>query len=94
MNDIIDYKPYLENDYKVYVSVLVVFDTDGNVKPVSFVWEDGNSYEIDRIIDKRPAASLKAGGVGIRYTVRVQSRQTYMFLEENGNKNRWFMERR
>jgi hypothetical protein len=94
MNDIVDYTPYMENDYKVYVCVLAVFDTDGNIKPVSFVWEDGNKYEIDRIIDIRRAASLKAGGAGLRYSVRVKSKQTYMYLEETKGAYRWFMERR
>lgn len=36
------------------------------------------------------AASFKAGGVGIRYTCMVCSRETYLFFEED----RWFIERR
>ena len=94
MSEIIDYRPYLDNDFKVYVCVLAVCDRDGNTKPVSFIWEDGNSYDIDKITEVRPAASLKAGGAGIRYTVRVRNRQTYMFLEENRGTRKWFMERR
>lgn len=69
-------------------------EVDGSIRPLSFIWEDGKSYEIDKIIDVRPAASLKAGGAGIRYTVRVKNRETYMFLEENKGVSRWFMERR
>jgi len=94
MDEIIDYRPYLENDYKVYVGVNAFIDPSGNIEPVSFVWEDGNTYEIDKIIDKRPAASLKAGGAGIRYSVKVRNKQTYMFLEESHGVNRWFMERK
>jgi hypothetical protein len=45
-------------------------------------------YEIDRILDVRPAASLKAGGAGIRYTCRIQGHETYIWLEDN----RWFVE--
>jgi len=75
---------------KVIVSVNVQFDTEGNLTPLSFVWEDGRRYEIDRVLDVRRAASLKAGGMGIRYTCRVRGRQTYLFLEENI----WFMERK
>lgn len=40
------------------------------------------------MVDVRPAASLKAGSVGIRYTVSVFGKETYIFLEEN----RWFVE--
>jgi hypothetical protein len=86
-----------ENAFKVYVPVLASFDEYGNIMPVSFVWEDGHSYSIDRIIDKRPAYSPVAGGAGIRYTIRVRHRQTYMYLEEEhgkGGKTRWFMERK
>ena len=46
--------------------------------------------EIDRVLDVRPAASLKAGGAGLRYTVRIGRTETYLFLEET----RWFVERR
>ena len=38
-----------------------------NIRPVSIGWEDGRIFEIDRIPDIRKAASLKAGGPGIRY---------------------------
>lgn len=75
---------------KVFVSVLADFDADGNLIPISFVWEDGRRYTIDRILDVRRAASLKAGGCGIRYTCRVRGKQTYLFREED----RWFMERK
>jgi hypothetical protein len=92
--NIIDYKPYMECEYKIYVEVNEDRQADGQVLPRSFVWEDGSRYEIDRVKDVRPAASLKAGGVGLRYTVMVRNRETYMFLEEDGCVSRWFMERK
>lgn len=73
---------------KVFVEVTARFDTDGKITPLSLVWEDGTIYEIDRILDKRRAASLKAGGMGIRYTVMIQGKQSYLFYEEP----RWFVE--
>jgi hypothetical protein len=78
------------NQYKVYVAVTAETSPDGVITPLAFVWEDGRKYEIDRVLDARPAASLKAGGNGIRYTIRVMGRQKYLFLEEK----RWFMERK
>ncbi|MCL2126567.1 MAG: hypothetical protein FWH33_11375 [Oscillospiraceae bacterium] len=84
----------MEADYKVYVEVCENRLRDGKVIPLTFVWEDGNRYEVDRVIDVRPAASLKAGGAGLRYTVRVRGRETFMFLEEDGGVSKWFMERR
>ena len=73
---------------KVYVSVSVVFRDDGVMLPRSFLWEDGRRYAIDRVLDVRQAASLKVGGTGMRYLVRIGQRTTYLFYENP----RWFVE--
>lgn len=73
---------------KVYVSVTVLFDMDGNMTPLAIQWEDGRTFEIDRVLDSRRAASTKAGGVGLRFLCRIQNRETYLFYEEP----RWFVE--
>lgn len=75
---------------KVYVDVIARFDTQGNIVPQSFIWEDGHRYEIDKVLHWERAASLKAGGAGTRYTIRVKGRESYIWLEVD----RWFMERR
>ena len=54
------------NTNKVYVDVTAVFSKEGQLKPVSVKWQDGHIYEIQRITDIRRAASLKAGGAGMR----------------------------
>ena len=66
------------------------FDTEGQLFPQEIVWEDGTRYEIDRVLDIRRAASTKAGGVGIRYTCRIDGKQTYLFYEDLYG--RWFVE--
>ncbi|MBC5787064.1 MULTISPECIES: hypothetical protein [Clostridiaceae] len=73
---------------KVFVEVTAKFDTEGNLTPLSIRWEDGTIFPIDRVLDRRRAASLKAGGQGIRYTIRINGHQTYLFYEEP----RWFVE--
>ena len=73
---------------KQYVSVTARFDYDGNLLPVFLHWKDGRDFEIDRITDIRYAASLKAGGAGIRYTCRISGKERYLFLENN----RWFVD--
>jgi hypothetical protein len=75
---------------KVYVEVTAKFLTDGTLVPLSFIWEDGRSFEVDKIKYITKAASLKGGGAGIRYTISVRGRETFIFLEET----RWFLERR
>lgn len=75
---------------KVYVDVVASFTKEGALVPLRFRWEDGNVYEIDRVLDCRRAASLKAGGVGERYTVMVEGKKSYLYYEGD---NLWFMER-
>lgn len=85
-------------DTKVYVPVVSAFDKDGLFLPLELTWEDGRTYIIDRVIDIRPAAAMKAGGQGDRYTISVNGRQS-MFFERNAsitgnNIGRWLVERR
>ena len=72
---------------KQYVEVLARFDVDGKIIPFMLKLDD-EKYEIDRIRDIRPAASLKSGGAGIRYTCSIMGVTTYLFLEET----KWFIE--
>ncbi len=75
------------NPNKYYTNVKVLFDTEGNIIPLSITYDE-REFEIDRVTDVRPAASLKSGGAGIRYTCYIDGRKSYLFLEEN----RWFAE--
>ena len=71
----------LEN-CKVYVSVTAVFTKDGKLVPKSFVWKNGHVYDIQKVTDVRRAASLRAGGAGLRYTCIVDGRESHLFYEE------------
>ena len=73
---------------KHYVEVLARIDEEGVVTPVSVTWDDGRTFEIDRVLDVRQAASLKVGGTGVRYLVRIGQTTTYLFYENP----RWFVE--
>lgn len=64
---------------KVYVEVTAKFDTEGNITPLAVTWKDGTVYEIDKIVDKRRAASLKAGGIGVRYTCRIRNQESSIY---------------
>mgnify|MGYP001630689102 FL=1 len=76
---------------KTYVNVMVIYDQDGNVTPLSIEWEDGRIYEIDQVLDVRKAASTKAGGIGMRYTVKIGRSITYLFFDCF---NKWFVEKK
>ena len=74
---------------KVYVDVNATFSKDGRLIPKSFIWTDGHVYEIQRVKNVCRAASLKAGGVGMRYTCVVDGRESHLYYEDN---NMWFLE--
>ena len=73
---------------KEYVKVISESDTDGNITPKCIIWKDDTKYLIDKVIDSRPCASLKTGGIGTRYTIQINSTITHLFLEDT----RWFVE--
>mgnify|MGYP001392211343 FL=1 len=75
---------------KEYVSILAQINVDGTIQPLCVLLEDGRKYDIDEVKDKCRAASLRAGGCGIRYTIRIGARDTYLFDEDG----RWFVELR
>ena len=73
---------------RAYVKVIARHDETGKVCPREVEWEDGRRFEVDRLLDVRRAAALKAGGQGVRYTVRILGKETYLFEDEG----RWFVE--
>ena len=93
MNAAVQKKP------KVYVGVQADFREDGVMLPREITWEDGRKFPIDRVVDIRQAASLKAGGQGDRYTVIINGRESYLYFERSAsltgpNIGRWFVERK
>jgi len=73
---------------KTFVEVNVHYDLNGKMTPVSITWEDGRIFEIDKIMDCRRAASLKAGGQGLRFICRIRNKEVYLFYDEPV----WFIE--
>lgn len=71
---------------KKYVPVLVHFDQEGRMKPVMIEF-DMQKFPVDKIIDVRRAACQSVGGVGDRYTVLIQGKESFLWFE----KGRWFV---
>ena len=67
---------------KNYVRVLALYNEEGDIRPVKM------ELDVDRVLDIRPAASLRSGGAGLRYTCSIAGVLTYLFLEET----KWFFE--
>lgn len=62
--------------------------SEGNVRPLTITFENGKTYTIDRLKERKRATATKVGGTGIRYTVVIQNRETYLFEAEG----KWFVE--
>ena len=80
---------------RIYVEMYVRFNVDGKMRPVQLKWEDGQTFEIDKVIDVRRAAS-DAGGAGLRYTVKIMGQVKRLFFEDiysDTGRPRWFVER-
>lgn len=73
---------------KVYVGAGLEVSADGTVMPVRIDWPDGRKFEVDRVKQVCRAASTKVGGCGIRYTVMICGKETYLFREDD----KWFVE--
>lgn len=73
---------------KIFVKISADHDTNGVVMPTILHWIDGCRYKI-KVIEMKMAASLKAGGQGMRYTCQIDNKQCYLFCDEG----RWFVEK-
>lgn len=84
---------------RVYVNVEVNFDSTGRMLPRALIWSDGKKYDIDRVLDIRPAYAEKAGGQGDRYKIKVRGADRELFFEHSADLSspivgRWFVEGR
>lgn len=73
---------------KTFVSVDVRFKEDGQMCPLRIMWTDGKVFEIDRVLNVKNRPSLKVGGIGVRFEIRIKGNQTYLFYEDG----KWFVE--
>ena len=68
---------------KVPVDVLVRHSTSGKQKPVAILYEDGQTYEIEKITARFVAKVSTIGDeMALRYTIRVRGQETFLFEKE------------
>lgn len=73
---------------KRYIDMIVRYTEDGHIIPLAVRWSAGELFEIDKVLDVQRAASLRAGGTGIRYLCRMKEQERYIWSEND----RWFVE--
>ncbi len=84
---------------RIDVDVILKWNTQGEFIPQEIIWKDGAKFTVDRVLSMCKAASLKAGGMGDRYTVRITNedyhvfgKTTFLFLDLGQEPPRWFVE--
>ncbi len=83
---------------RVYVSVNSDFDSTGYVQPRSVTWQDGRTFQIDRVKDFRPADTVGLHLSGDCYTVVINGKETHLYFERTDPQlfrsrvGRWFVE--
>ncbi len=73
---------------KTFVSVRYETDELGGIHPLQLVFRR-RPYQIDRVLEARQAVAQNVGGNGLRFTVRIGQRKTYLFLSDQ---DQWFVE--
>lgn len=72
---------------KKYVKVNIDVNEEGRITPLRIIYND-TTFLIDKVLECRMAPNLKVGGLGMRYTIRINGKPTFLW-EENG---RWWVE--
>lgn len=71
---------------KNYVRVLALYNEEGDIRPVKMEWEE-RWLDVDRVLDIRPAASLRSGAPGCATPAALRCAHLFV-LEET----KWFFE--
>jgi hypothetical protein len=66
---------------KAYVRVNLDVDEEGTIIPMLIRWKDGRVFQIEQLKYKCRASSNKVGGGGIRYTVMIRGKESFLFHE-------------
>ncbi len=73
---------------KTYVQVEYETNEFGAITPTCLTFHQ-KRYCIDKVLESCQAAASNVGGNGLRYTVRIAQRKTYLFMDDHNN---WFVE--
>ena len=78
-----------ESPYKIGIEVIACHHYDGTLEPIKFITAAMDvGVRVDKMLDARRGASLKAGGHGMRYRCRVGKHEITLWHDGQF----WFME--
>ena len=70
------------------ITVIAKMQDDGKIIPLTILWNNERSFEIDKVLDIRKKASTKGGGKGLRYTCKILGQERFLWLDNSI----WFVE--
>ena len=70
------------------ITMIAKMQDDGKIIPLTILWENGKTFNIDKVLDIRKKASTKGGGKGLRYTCKILGQERFLWLDDNI----WFVE--
>lgn len=70
------------------ITVIAKMQPDKTIIPLSLIWENGQIYEIDKVVSIDKKASVNGGGMGLRYTCKINGHTKYIWLDDKI----WFVE--
>ncbi len=74
---------------RTYVGVRAMHELDGSITPLVILWPDGRNFEVDRLLDVRPAPTF-GSGLGKKYVCRICNKQVNLFRDNLDGK--WYIE--
>ena len=75
---------------RTYVSITALHDTDGKITPLILHWPDGRRFEIDKLLNVKPAPTV-GSGIGKKYVCRICGKEVNLFCDNLDGK--WYIER-
>ncbi|WP_373325598.1 hypothetical protein [Sporomusa paucivorans] len=72
-----------------YVGVQAMHGLDGSITPLVMHWTDGRKFEIDKILDVKPAPTV-GSGIGKKYVCRICGKEVNLFCDSSNGK--WYVE--
>ena len=73
---------------KHYVSVLALHHLDGNITPVTIIWDDGRRLGVTVLKSGRRQRCDHTSGYAIKYPVTIKGKTRVLWRDNNG----WFVE--
>ncbi len=71
---------------KKYVAVNAEVDTDGIIRPLQILWDDGRQWKVAKVLHTCTAAHNEFAG--IRYTIKIGRAVKYLYREGQ----RWYVD--